>query len=136
MRWALILAGSMAAALGAAAWPGPGVSQERAKPAREAQIEREKLSLAGWDADEPVPAYVYYKKGNKAMPVVIFMHGMGGSKDGNVQRMQEWAGKGMFVVAIDAHLHGERKVPGLGPQGKNLGGLGTDYAIWLHQSSV
>src|SRR5438874_3729249 len=70
------------------------------------------------------------------MPVVIFLHGMGGSKESNVQHMQEWAGKGMFVVAIDAHLHGERKIPGLGPQGKNLGALGTDYAIWLHQSSV
>jgi dienelactone hydrolase len=70
------------------------------------------------------------------MPVVIFMHGLGGSKDSNVGRMQEWAGKGLFVVAIDAHLHGERKVPGIFPQGKSLGGLGTDYAIWVHQSSV
>src|SRR5205823_5929815 len=92
--------------------------------------------LAGWDPDEPVPAYVYYKKGNKAMPVVMFMHGLGGSKDSNVGRMQEWASKGLFVVAIDAHLHGERKIPGIFPQGKTLGRLGTDYAIWVHQSAV
>src|SRR5437588_9466143 len=80
MRWALILAGSLAAALGATTWAGHGLSQERARPAKEAPIEREKLSLAGWDPDEPVPAYVYYKKGNRAMPVVIFMHGLGGSQ--------------------------------------------------------
>src|SRR5437667_11698457 len=134
MRWALILAGSMAAALGAAAWPGPGVSQERAKPAREAQIEREKLSLAGWDADEPVPAYAYYKKGNKAMPVVIFLHGMGGSKEGDAKRLRDLAGKGLFVLALDAYLHGERKVPGVFGPGRVTGDLGEDYAIWVHQS--
>jgi pimeloyl-ACP methyl ester carboxylesterase len=70
------------------------------------------------------------------MPVVIFMHGLGGSKEGDSRRMQELAGKGLFIVAIDAHLHGERKVPGIFPQGKNLGGLATDYSIWVHQSAV
>jgi len=130
MRWTLILP-IVALALGT-----PAFSQESKQPPKAGDIEREKLYLPGWDADEPVPAYVYFKKGNKAMPVVIFMHGMGGSNESNVQRMQEWAGKGLFVVAIDAHLHGERKVPGIFPQGKNLGGLGTDYAIWVHQSAV
>ena len=129
MKWRLILA-MMTTVLSTAAWPIFASAQEPAK------IEREKLSLTGWDPDEPVPAYVYYKKGNKAMPVVIFMHGMGGSKDSNVKRMQEWADKGMFVVAIDAHLHGERKVPGIFPQGKSLGNLGDDYSIWVHQSAV
>ena len=39
-------------------------------------------------------------------------------------------------MTIDAHLHGERKVPGIFPQGKSLGALGTDYSIWVHQSAV
>src|SRR5207248_4127241 len=99
-------------------------------------IERERLSLAGWDPDEPVPALIYYKKGNRAMPVVIFSHGLGGNKEQYAQRMQELASKGLFVVVIDAHLHGERKVPGIFPQGKTLGHLGTDYSIWVHQSAV
>ena len=99
-------------------------------------IEREKLRLAGWDSDEPVPAYAYYKKGNRGMPVVIFMHGMGGSKEQNASRLQELARQNLFVLAIDAHLHGERKVPGIFPQGKSLGGLGNDYAIWVHQTSI
>src|SRR5207248_1864695 len=71
-----------------------------------------------------------------AVPVVIFVHGRGGSKEQYAQRMREWASKGLFVVAVDAHLHGERKVPGIFPKGKNLGGLGTDYSIWVHQSAV
>ena len=50
--------------------------------------------------------------------------------------MRDLAGKGLFVLAIDAHLHGERKVPGIFPQGKSLGSLGEDYSIWVHQSSV
>lgn len=132
----LLLFAIVTAALATLGWHAPALSQDAKQPPKTSDIEREKLYLAGWDPDEPVPAYVYYKKGNKVMPVVIFMHGMGGSKESNAARMQEWAGKGLFVVAIDAHLHGERKVPGLGPQGKNLGALGTDYAIWLHQSSV
>lgn len=123
------------AAMALAPWPGADSGQPK-KQAGDSPIEREKLFLTGWDPDEPVPAYLYYKKGNKGMPVVIFLHGMGGSKEQYPERMREWAAKGLFVVAIDAHLHGERKVPGIFPQGKSLGGLGTDYAIWVHQSSI
>jgi dienelactone hydrolase len=132
----LLILGTVALALGAATWPVPACSQADQQPPKNADIEREKLSLAGWDPDEPVPAYVYYKKGGKSMPVVLFLHGLGGSKDQYPQRMQEWAARGLFVVAIDAHLHGERKVPGIFPQGKSLGGLSTDYAIWVHQSAI
>jgi dienelactone hydrolase len=135
MKWLLVL-GTATLALGTSLSLVPAHSQEGKQPPKASDIEREKLYLAGWDPDEPVPADVYYKKGNKAMPVVIFMHGLGGNKEQYVQRMQEWAGKGLFVVAIDAHLHGERKVPGIFPQGKSLGGLGTDYAIWVHQSAI
>ena len=125
---ATIVTVALAALAGQAA-----LSQE---PLKDSAIVREKLYLAGWDPDEPVPAYIYHKKGNQAMPVVIFMHGMGGSKDQYVSRMQEWAESGLFVVTIDAHLHGERKVPGIFPKGKSLGALGTDYAIWVHQSAI
>lgn len=134
MRW-MLTSGIVVLALGWVVWVGVSLAQEP-KPAKDPSIEREKLYLVGWDPDEPVPAYLYYKKGSKAMPVVIFMHGLGGSKEQYVDRMRELASKGLFVVVIDAHLHGERKVPGIFPMGKNLGGLGTDYAIWVHQSAV
>src|SRR4051794_25115101 len=106
------------------------------EPKLAGDVVREKHYLAGWDPDEPVPAYFYFKKGNASMPVVIFLHGMGGNKDQYGPRMQEWARKGFFVVVPDAHLHGERKVPGIPPPTKNLGALGTDTSIWFHQSAV
>jgi dienelactone hydrolase len=83
-----------------------------------------------------VPGYLYYPKGGKALPVVIFLHGLGGSKEPYGKRLRALAARGLFVVAIDAHLHGERKVPGIFPKGKSLGGLGDDYSIWVHQSAV
>jgi uncharacterized protein len=131
-----LLVTTLAAALGATVWPAVAIPQQVAQPAKDRPVEREKLFLAGWDPDEPVPAYLYYQKGNKAMPVVIFMHGLGGSKEQYDKRMRDLAVRGLFVVVIDAHLHGERKVPGIFPKGKNLGGLGDDYSIWVHQSAV
>src|SRR4051812_43911468 len=143
MKWPLPLGIVVALALGALAWLDPAARSreqkqpEEKQPAKDnKQIEREQLSLAGWDPDEPVPANVYYKKGNKSMPVVIFMHGLNGNKDQYPERMKTLADRGLFVVAIDAHLHGERKVPGIFPKDRNLGRLSTDYSIWVHQSSV
>lgn len=135
MRWNFILGIAMAA-LGATVWVGQALSQEPAQPAKDNSVEREKLSLTGWDPDEAVPAYLYYKKGNQGMPVVFFIHGLGGSKEQYVKQMQALAEKGMFVVIVDAHLHGERKVPGIFPQGKSLGKLGEDYSIWVHQTAI
>jgi dienelactone hydrolase len=135
-RGTLIL-GSMIAAMLAATWPVLARSEERPPPPRDIPIEREKLSLSGWDPDEPVPAYAYYKKGNRAMPVVIFMHGIRGSKEGDGQRLRDLAARGYFVVAIDAHLHGERKIPGMfGPKSVLSDAGGEDFSIWFHQSSV
>ena len=129
MRWLLML-GIVSFALGTA------FSQERNPPAKEGGVEREKLLLTGWDPDEPVPALAYYQKGNKDLPVVIMMHGLGGNKEQYTKHLQELAGKGLFVLAIDAHLHGERKVPGVFAAGNNMGRLSEDYPIWVHQSSV
>src|SRR5262249_24112605 len=107
MRWLLPVAlAILANTAGAQSGSQPGKDIDK-------EIERERLSLAGWDPDEPVPAYAYYKKGSKEMPVVIFMHGMGGSKEQSASRLKELARHGLFVLAIDAHLHGERKVPGI-----------------------
>src|SRR5262245_18097668 len=127
MKGKLILA-LVAVALVTAAWPSVAAAQEPAK------LEREKLLLTGWDPDEPVPAYIYHQKSKEPLPVVIFVHGLGGSKDAESKRVQELAGKGFLVIAIDAHHHGERKVPGM--FFKNFGRLGEDYPIWVHQSAI
>src|SRR5436190_1735635 len=75
MRWILIL-GIVTPALVTAAWLGLAFSQESELPPRDSPIEREKLFLSGWDPDEPVPAYLYYQKGKKSLPVVIFVRGV------------------------------------------------------------
>jgi hypothetical protein len=75
----ILFPGFLALAVASTACPGFAVSQERAQQPGGGQIEREKLFLAGWDPDEPVPAFVYYQKGHRALPVVIFLHGLGGS---------------------------------------------------------
>src|SRR6476661_1501756 len=98
MRWLLIVA-SVTGALGVATWLGLARSQERPQPPKGSAIERETLLLAGWDPDEPVPAYAYYKKDNRAMPVVIFLHGLGGSKEGDAKRLRDLADQGFFVLA-------------------------------------
>jgi dienelactone hydrolase len=134
-RGTLILGGILAAII-AATWPSIARAQGRAQPPPDFPIEPEKLSLPGWDPDEPVPAYAYYKKGNRGMPVVIFLHGLGGSKEQDAQRLRDLAAKDFFVLAIDAYLHGERKVPGIFAPGRKMGDLGEDYSIWVHQSSV
>jgi dienelactone hydrolase len=61
---------------------------------------------------------------------------MGGSKEQDAPHLRDLAGKGFFVLALDAFLHGERKVPGVFQPGKKMGDLGEDYPIWVHQSSV
>src|SRR5207247_113723 len=42
--------------------PNTAAAQSDSGPPSSTNIEREKLSLAGWDPDEPVPAYAYYTK--------------------------------------------------------------------------
>jgi uncharacterized protein len=63
-----------------------------------------------------VPGYYYIPKhGKKPLPCIIFMHGAGGSKEDLIIGYQFMAIRGFAVLALDAALHGERKVPGLEP---------------------
>ena len=99
-------------------------------------LRQELVMLPGWDPDEPVPGLVYYKPGQSKLPLVIYMHGLGGSKTQGRQPIwfKELAERGMYVVGIDAHLHGDRAVPGLMP--KRASSLGRDAPIWFHQIAI
>jgi dienelactone hydrolase len=46
--------------------------------------------------------------GDKARPVVIVLHGTGGSKEGEQGWLEEFARRGVVGVAIDARYHGAR----------------------------
>ena len=66
------------------------------------------------EVNEKVPILIYKPKtGRKAYPVVIILHGTGGSKDnGNIRNILYLLTKrGIMGVAIDARFHGAR-IPG------------------------
>lgn len=67
------------------------------------------------EADEKMPVLIYKPviEGKSKFPVVIFLHGTGGTKDGADVRavLIPLAKRGIMAVGIDARYHGER-VPG------------------------
>src|SRR5688572_22565148 len=69
---------------------------------------RETVLFPGWDPYEPVPAFVYRKPDALKLPVVVFIHGMGADKTWQADWHREIAGRGFAVIAIDAHLSGDR----------------------------
>jgi dienelactone hydrolase len=59
--------------------------------------------------EERVPVLmVRPEKENKKLPVVIVLHGTGGSKEGERGWLTDLAKRGIIGVAIDARYHGER----------------------------
>jgi dienelactone hydrolase len=66
------------------------------------------------EATEKVPVLIYKPtiKTEKKLPVVICLHGTGGSKDDATikQLLYEFSKSGFMAVAIDARYHGERVV--------------------------
>ncbi|MDB5308198.1 MAG: esterase [Gemmataceae bacterium] len=81
-------------------------------------VEKNGLSYSRWSfasekkADgtvERVPGLTVAPVGNKGqLPVMIVLHGTGGSKDGVVSWLEEFARQGVVGVAIDARYHGDR----------------------------
>ena len=58
---------------------------------------------------ERVPTLLFKAQGaGGRQPVVIVLHGTGGSKEGMTARLRELAGRGFVAVAIDGRYHGER----------------------------
>ena len=68
----------------------------------------EEISFAA-EAGSRVPALLFKRRGAAArQPVVIVLHGTGGSKEGMVPRLRALASRGFVAVAIDGRYHGER----------------------------
>ncbi|MSU20747.1 MAG: alpha/beta hydrolase [Pedosphaera sp.] len=67
------------------------------------------------DAEQRVPGIlVKPSKTSDRFPVVIALHGTGGTKEGQLELLTELAGKGFIGVAIDGRYHGERTKAGRG----------------------
>ncbi len=59
-----------------------------------------------------MPLYECYRDDGKAKPVVILLHGGGGSKEETIPWAKDLAEQGFYALAVDAAAHGESE---LGP---------------------
>lgn len=67
------------------------------------------------DAQNRVPGLILKPAGiSGRSPVVIVLHGTGGTKESEMKYMTELANKGFIAVAIDGRYHGERAASGKG----------------------
>ena len=81
-------------------------------------VEKNGLTYSKWSfasekkADgtiERVPALTVAPTGKKdKLPVMIVLHGTGGSKDSVVSWLEDFARQGIVAIAIDARYHGAR----------------------------
>lgn len=83
-------------------------------PAREAavpyQVETVKFDWVDPKRDRKVPVKIYYPKTGKGpFPVIIFSHGLGGSRDGYEYLGRYWAGHGYVSVHVQ-HLGSDSSV--------------------------
>lgn len=96
---------------------------------------RERLRLPGFDPDETVPAIAVHPAAGGPFPVCLVLHYFRGTKEDFEPWCRDLAAQGMFALAIDAYLHGERSVAGIF-HGDNIASLGEEYSIWVHQTSI
>jgi cephalosporin-C deacetylase-like acetyl esterase len=67
------------------------------------------------DAEQRVPGVLVKAENSKGRrPVVIALHGTGGSKQNLLSLCRKLAGEGFIAVAIDGRYHGERTKAGKG----------------------
>jgi len=67
------------------------------------------------DAEQRVPGILLKTDASKGLrPVVIALHGTGGTKNGELSLLRSLARKGFVAVAIDGRYHGERTKSGKG----------------------
>lgn len=96
---------------------------------------RERLRLPGFDPDETVPAIAVHPASGGPFPVAFCLHYFQGAKESCEGWCRDLAARGVFAVAIDAYLHGERSVSGVF-HGDDIASLGREYSIWVHQTAI
>ena len=82
-----------------------------------------------------MPAIAVHPASGGPFPVCIVLHCFRGAKENLEPWCRDLAGRGIFAIAIDAHLHGERSIAGVF-QGDKIASLGEEYSIWVHQTSI
>jgi len=132
--WATCVASSLVyiACAGAPAAPAGGAIERTDLPGG---LVHEKLRLPGFDPDEAVPAIAIHPASGGPFPVAFVLHYFRGTKDSLEAWCRDLAARGIFAIAIDAHLHGERSIDGIF-HGDDIASLGREYSIWVHQISI
>jgi pimeloyl-ACP methyl ester carboxylesterase len=119
----------------AAAAPSPPEVQVLERRDLIGGLVRERLRLPGFDTDEAVPAIAIHPASGGPFPVCIALHSFRGAKENLEPWCRDLAARGIFAIAVDAHLHGERSVAGIF-HGDKIASLGGEYSIWVHQTSI
>lgn len=105
----------LAALLGLIGFAAPTVAYEPPRPAATVEVVRYEWRDAARDRD--VPAKIYFPQENKSpLPIVIFSHGLGGSRENYEYLGQHWAGCGYVSV--------------------HLQHLGSDDAVWKNAAGI
>ena len=71
-------------------------------------LTQERFTFAA-EKQERVPGILLKKAGSERQPVVVVLHGTGGTKEGQLSVLTTLANQGFVAVAIDGRYHGERQ---------------------------
>lgn len=69
-------------------------------PLRQQQVEPVDLIITDSDRDREIPIRVYLSPGDGPVPVVLFSHGLGGSRRAGGYLGQHWSARGYAVVCL------------------------------------
>ena len=95
----------------ASLWMASATAKEAYDPLKVAEVAVESKALEVKDAarGRTIPVRVYLPADKKPMPVVLFSHGLGGSRDNNPYLGEHWAKRG-YVVVFMQHLGSDESV--------------------------
>lgn len=95
----------------AAMWIGTATANETYDPLKVAEVAVESKALEVKDAarSRTIPVRVYLPADRKPVPVVLFSHGLGGSRDNNPYLGEHWAKRG-YVVVFMQHIGSDESV--------------------------
>lgn len=65
-----------------------------------AEVRSERMEVRDAKRERTVPIRVYFPGTDKPAPVILFSHGLGGSRDNNPYLGSHWAGRGYVVVFV------------------------------------
>ena len=71
-------------------------------------LTQEQFTFAA-EKQERVPGILLKKAGSERQPVVVVLHGTGGTKEGQLSLLKTLANQGFVAIAIDGRYHGERQ---------------------------